>query len=343
MVKSGYVRNSLFPCALILLVLTSRGYPPTQQRVVQQKTKRVSWQELSWKTNGYDNSAINDLAFVTTSHGWALTHAQLFVTNDEGQSWHELLSGQGRQFFSAFVFSRPNSGWIVGSVASREGDTALILHSRDGGNRWHKQHIYVEHGGEAAQLKGLSGISSCTPTVMWAVGSNAILGTVNGGRTWKAKYISTGRDHLRDVVCINAVRAIAIGENGTILYTQDGGETWSRQDGGVTTHLRRIRRYGDSVWIVGDNGVLLQASVNNLRWEHRPQATSETLYDIYVNDGQGWIIGGQGTIFHTTDNGVTWLKQQSPTSLDLVSLYFIDPQRGWVGGTELTLLRCLPL
>lgn len=339
------MRKSLFLCcglaalALTSLVLRPAGSPGVRREESAVRAAPARWEDRSWKdTTTIDNPVINDIFFVTPDRGWALTHAQLFATDDGGKGWRQVFGGRGQYFFSALVFTDPGLGWLVGSAAVKGGATPLILHSGDGGRSWREQPV---PGAVPSPLGGLSGVSLCNSTVLWAAGEASILRTVDGGRSWSIKYAGVGNERLQGVVCVDSERAVAVGTEGRILYTQDGGNTWSRQSCGVNADLLRIRKFGDSIWIVGDKGAVLNAHVNNLQWESHQSTTSETLYDVYVHDNQAWVVGGHGTILYTTDGGATWEKQESPSRLDLVSLYFLGPKRGWAGGAELTLLQYL--
>lgn len=341
------MRRLLFLCCgLAALALTLLALSPAQRTGVRReesaaRTAQARWEDRSWRdTNTTHNPVINDIFFVTPDRGWALTFSQLFATDDGGKGWREVFGGREQYFFSALVFSDPGTGWIVGSAAVKGGFTMSVLHTGDGGRSWREQPV---PGAVPSQLGGLSGISLCNSTVLWAAGEASILRTVDGGRNWSIKYTGVGNERLQDVVCVDAERAVAIGKEGRILYTQDGGNTWSRQSSGVNADLTRIRKFSDSIWIVGDKGAVLHAHVNNLKWESHQPTTTEPLYDVYVHDNQAWVVGGHGTILNTTDGGATWEKEESLSSLDLVSLYFIDPKRGWAGGAGLTLLEYLPL
>ncbi|MBW2999206.1 hypothetical protein KY339_00915, partial [Candidatus Woesearchaeota archaeon] len=79
-----------------------------------------------------------------------------------------------------------------------------------------------------------------------------------------------------------STRAYAVGAGGTILYTGDGGETWSSQTSG----------------------------------------TSADLYDVYESPmGQACAVGASGTILYTNDGGTTWSSVTSGTTEDLHAIH----------------------
>jgi photosystem II stability/assembly factor-like uncharacterized protein len=71
-------------------------------------------------------------------------------------------------------------------------------------------------------------------------------------------------------------RGWAVGDGGTILVTQDGGESWREQGSGTTVSLHAIEMLpnGKSGWVVGQGATILVtedggqhwSQVRNLQW-----------------------------------------------------------------------------
>ena len=55
----------------------------------------------------------------------------------------------------------------------------------------------------------------------------------------------------------------AVGENGTILESDDGGEHWNARNSGTPNNLYSIFGTSDGkhLWAVGDNGTILEAAI----------------------------------------------------------------------------------
>src|SRR3990170_6545180 len=71
------------------------------------------------------------------------------------------------------------------------------------------------------------------------------------------------KNTLLSVKFITPQKGWVVGEHGTILYTEDGGENWEAQESGTEQTLTNI---------------------------------------VFVNDKVGWAVGGRaGTIIHTED------------------------------------------
>ena len=108
-----------------------------------------------------------------------------------------------------------------------------------GGSSWTSQPV-------PNAANGLSAIACASTAVCEAVGSNnlgngdtslsSIVGTVNGGASWRNQFILPGNTLLTSISCPSTSTCVAVGVTGTVngdlpivLGTTDGGATWSSQ------------------------------------------------------------------------------------------------------------------
>lgn len=315
---------------LALLVIISFGSCTTKQ-----------WQLLH-TDNVLDGVPVVALMFTDIKHGWALTVFQLLETNDGGKTWTARLeSDDGKMAFYSFDFINPTTGFIVGAQRKDEGRATLILRTNDSGRSWQESSFHVSSPNAKAPLQ-LNSVSFCNPQVGWAVGSNLILHTTDGGQTWETQRNGNSEEMLFGVACGSPERAWVVGVDGLILQTKDGGRSWERQSSGTTDALVRVRSFADGDWVVGGRagkGILLRASNDGTKWEQVPLNSTEGLTDIYMSGQQGWLVGVNGTILHTDDGGQTWKQERSPTNNSLISVFFLNPRQGWIGGDKRTILR----
>jgi len=280
------------------------------------------------------------LSFTDSDHGWGITPTALFETSDGGQKWiSRLESSDGRRTFVSVNFVNRHNGFIVGAQGTGTERSPLIVRTIDGGKSWQDTSIpdrsMVTRG-------GLHGVGFCAD-LGWAVGVNVILDTTNGGQTWEMQRKNKD-EVLFSVACLSASRACAVGQNGLILCTKDGGKTWVSQTSGTTDNLARIRFFGEDGWIVGGiagKSVLLRTRDAGTNWQPQQLDISEALFDIYFSGTRGWIVGANGTLLQSTDGGQTWEPQVSSTKNNLMCLFFLSPHLGWAGGDKQTLLRFL--
>ena len=146
------------------------------------------------------------------------------------------------------------------------------------------------------------------------------------------------------------IRGWAVGDDGTILHTEDAGSTWTQQDLGSTwakqagapAAARLISvafTTPQSGWAVA-SGVILHTANGGESWEYRKCCKGTYLSSVAFSTPQsGWAVGVMGTIVHTDDGGNHWKPQTSGTIQDLYCVAFATPQSGWVVGHSGTILH----
>ena len=129
------------------------------------------------------------------------------------------------------------------------------------------------------------------------------------------------------------------GEEGIVLHTTDGGETWARQESGVKTNLFKLYVVGDkTAYAVGANATALRTVDGGDHWQSAKIPKAIDLFDITFSDkNTGWAVGEFSTILKTTDGGQTWLVQSGGnmgeyTIGPFFTITFTDPQHGITAG-----------
>lgn len=120
-------------------------------------------------------------------------------------------------------------------------------------------------------------------------------------------------------VCDAATRAIAVGERGHVLVSEDRRE-W-RQVGNVPTRstLTAVTAVADKVWAVGHDGIILHSTDGGLNWERQrvapfqaesddPHNGAPLLDTLFLDDQRGFALGAYSLLLSTTDGGKTWIE-----------------------------------
>ena len=96
------------------------------------------------------------------------------------------------------------------------------------------------------------------------------------------------------------------GNQGVILYTSNGGKTWSlKKWGNFSFHdIHMLNR--EAGFLISDNSVLFTTEDGGKSWHTKEQALSVGLNSITFRGNNGVITGGNGTILYTNDSGKTW-------------------------------------
>ncbi|MDK9725053.1 MAG: YCF48-related protein [Sterolibacteriaceae bacterium MAG5] len=139
------------------------------------------------------------------------------------------------------------------------------------------------------------------------------------------------------------LRGWAVGDNGAILSTRNGGQTWQTQASGVKSWLRSIAFLTDGLrgWTTGDDGTILATRDGGQTWQVQASGINSPLTSIvFLADGlRGWAVGDNGTILATRDGGQTWQVQTSGIKSSVNSIVFLtDGLRGWAVGDNGTIL-----
>src|SRR5262249_12995406 len=109
----------------------------------------------------------------------------------------------------------------------------------------------------------------------------------------------------------------AVGDDGTILHTPDGGTTWSLQlccattlnalsSSGTETEYAAYHAVwgtaGGIVYVAGQGGALLYSADKGASWRPLQSGLTQDLYGIWGSARAGiYVVGGYGTILHSED------------------------------------------
>jgi len=152
----------------------------------------------------------------------------------------------------------------------------------------------------------LNGLARAGARVV-AVGQRGhILWSDDAGVHWQQAEVPVSSD-LVAVQFPTSRQGWAVGHDGVILHSADGGQTWQRQHDG------------------------------------RPDNADVPLLDCWFDDERtGWAVGAFGTLLATTDGGAHWQSVQdradNPKKLHLYAVRAVAGQL-WIAGEQGTLLR----
>ena len=121
--------------------------------------------------------------------------------------------------------------------------------------------------------------------------------------------------YLYAVAATDALTAWAVGDDGKILHTTDGGGTWFPQYSSVSSILNGVTFINDALngWAVGNAGVILHTADGGAHWETQSSNTQGDIYAVgFVDAKHGWAVGDNGLILATTNGGDPWTQQSSP-------------------------------
>ena len=107
-----------------------------------------------------------------------------------------------------------------------------------------------------------------------------------------------------------------VGEQGMLLKTEDGGDSWRQMDVPVQYAGFSVIRFPvdtENGVCVGSAGTIMRTNDGGLSWLTVYADTNEDLLglDFRASGGMGCCCGRNGTILLTTDSGLSWVRAES--------------------------------
>lgn len=280
----------------------------------------------AWTTQNIpDATRYDDVFFLNenigfTAGGW---NGQVHKTTNGGQVWNPTGLIGNTKYLRCIEFMDASIG-LCGSL-SGAGGPASLYRTTDGGASWTDVASNIPQ-----PLNGVCGLGKADENTIYGVGVWSepayVIKSTNKGLNWTFKDMSEYADALIDVHFIDANHGFVTGSingtgddsetivSGVILYTEDGGETW--------TEKFRTNHLSDRVWKIqtpdgkhffasiesdfGDTR-MLRSSDAGQTWEmvRVSQAYSYVQVIGFIDSLRGWT-GGSQTLHETSDGGETW-------------------------------------
>ncbi|RJF92351.1 WD40/YVTN/BNR-like repeat-containing protein [Noviherbaspirillum saxi] len=213
----------------------------------------------------------------------------ILVSQDGGRNWTQS-DVPVQSDLVAIHFRTANKGWAVGH-------DGVVLHSVDGGSSWIKQfdgrkagNALVEHYTRRIQ-QGQKGLQLYLAQV-----------ELNFKRGQSVPYLGVW---FRD-----ANSGYAVGPFGTLIETNDGGNTWlpalDKIDNDSFLHLNALHEVDRQVYIPAEKGTLFRLNRAAGRF-HDIRTGYEGSFFGVVGHGRSLLAYGlRGTIYRSTDDGMSW-------------------------------------
>jgi len=202
----------------------------------------------------------------------------------------------------------------------------VIVISNDAGSLIYKLAATMQAGTAGAWTEVTTGfVSGGEPNDIWSVGVGAFIAgdagyvyycedPALGVETLDAGVAAVG-ENLNAVHALSDERAVAVGENDTIIYTVDR-TTWSAvtATGGGNNLTGVWMRSETEWWVTDDGGNLYYTRDSGTTWTLKalPGTAVSGLYDISFSTNSVGYIGGvansQGAAWRTYNGGYDWVR-----------------------------------
>lgn len=172
---------------------------------------------------------------------------------------------------------------------------------------------------------------------------DSMLGTDNEGViTQDFVSLSKGtKRNLNSLALVTDSFAIAVGDSGTIIRTNDNAATWETVEFGEAVTLNDILTFENgNGFIVGNNSTIIKSNNFFDTFELLTLSQKFNLISVEFIDGYtGFIVGGSGLILRSTDSGETWSSLRPNTEETLFDIHFLNGSVGFAVGWNGTILK----
>lgn len=138
----------------------------------------------------------------------------------------------------------------------------------------------------------------------WVAGINAVIsGSADSGKTWKTTDLGADAQ-ITTLQFLDDKNAIALGEFGLTVTTDDGGMTWKKgpKIAGDFYPYAALFASRNEGWVSGLAGQMLHTSDGGKTWSKQDNATQATLNRLFMHDGVHFGVGAGGVIARLDGN-----------------------------------------
>ncbi len=151
-------------------------------------------------------------------------------------------------------------------------------------------------------------------------------------------------DDLYDCFFIDDKTGWAVGDNGTIIHSTDGGIHWETQLFDNKNRFYSVHFIDRNTgWVIGGRGgcaAILATEDGGKHWELQVEYELHLGKDIFfIDSSAGWAVTRDDppnyeiSIFRkTSDKGKTWHVIDTIPEMYFNAIYFLDKQHGWAAG-----------
>jgi photosystem II stability/assembly factor-like uncharacterized protein len=235
---------------------------------------------------------------------------------------------------------------VNGKTVVAVGERGHVVVSRDNGNRW------VQSQSPVTIM--LTAVAAPTEDDFFVAGHEGlIMHTGDGGRNWTLLYGNPYEEPsddsmeepdqragqpILDLWFKDARTGFAVGAYGTLLHTEDGGNTWDdwspRMPNEDQWHLNHIAtKDGKLIYIAGEKGVLFRSDDGGESWVALTSPYDGSFFGALAGPGldEAMVYGLQGNVYRTMDRGETWEQVAPVTDATMMAGTFL-------GGSNLVLV-----
>jgi Secretion system C-terminal sorting domain/Photosynthesis system II assembly factor YCF48 len=142
------------------------------------------------------------------------------------------------------------------------------------------------------------------------------------------QQVSGTTQNLNDIFCVTEDLVFAVGDNGTILKTIDGGANWVQKTSGTMENLIKIQFANNNVGYVSSSfGSLYKTVDGGNNWN---VCNVNNVFDFsIINENIFYCVNDNAELYKTTNGGLNFLIITSP---QLTNIQFLSELIGFASG-----------
>jgi len=150
---------------------------------------------------------------------------------------------------------------------------------------------------------------------------------------WTQQVGST-YENLNGVYMVNSNVSYAVGNNGTVLKTTNGGTTWTAKSFPASSTNLSVYFQNELTGFIGNQNAFIYKTVDGgNNWEMNGAASTYAVTSVVMTTSTNGFCGDHyGNLQRSTDNGQTWYTQFTMPGYDS-KIFFSNDNRGWAVDT----------
>jgi photosystem II stability/assembly factor-like uncharacterized protein len=239
-----------------------------------------------------------DIFFTSADTGVAVTKGgaaagRIYRTTDAAGSW--TLVATLNRGLNGLYFTDASTGYAVG-------DGNALSATSDGGASWSPKALAGAPGSNLTSIR----CADPTTCLMATEAGDRLLRTTDGGATATAVTPSTAK--VFAAAFASASRAVAVGEFGTTVTSDDAGVTFDTIGGRIGGRFSSLRATSQTTaYAPGGDGRVARTTDGGATWDTFAVSTPDDILDVSFPTAQiGYALDVGGLAFRTDNGGGSW-------------------------------------